>query len=62
MAKTYSDSLARLDKDFTYLKNPSLLPRGYEQSLIEVRRRKKFRRMLEEDMTRIKKYIDREKS
>jgi len=34
--KVFSDSIARLEKDFSYLKQPSQLPRVYEKALIEI--------------------------
>lgn len=37
------------------------MPRAYEQSLIEVRRRKRFRKTLDEEYKRLKDYIDSEK-
>lgn len=43
------DSLAKLEKDFLYLKNPSLLPRVYEKTLIEIQRRRKFRKVVDEE-------------
>jgi len=37
------------------------LPRAYEKSLIEVARRRKFRRLLDEDVSRLKKAITHER-
>ena len=42
--KIISDYFIRLDKDFGYLLHPSKLPRAYEKALLEVARRKRFRR------------------
>ena len=61
MVKALTDGIVRLDKDFTYLKNPILLPRAYEQSLLEVRRRKRFRKVLDEEYKKLKSYIETEK-
>lgn len=34
--KMLTDNLTRIEKDFSYLKQPSELPRTYERSLVEV--------------------------
>lgn len=59
--KGVNDSIARVDKDFAYLTHPSKLPRAYEKAVLEVARRRKFRRLIDEECTRIKKAIGREK-
>lgn len=58
--KTLNDALARVDKDFAYLLHPQKLPRSYEKALIEVARRRKFRRLIDEEYTRIKKAVKKE--
>jgi hypothetical protein len=59
--KTLNDNLARVVKDFSYLKHPSQLPRAYEKSLIEVQRRKKFRKLVDEEAARLQTFIGRER-
>jgi hypothetical protein len=58
--KALNDALARVDKDFAYLLHPSKLPRSYEKALIEVARRRKYRRLIDEEYTRIKKAVKKE--
>lgn len=41
--------LDRLDRDFQYLRKPSLVPNAYDTALKEMSRRKKFRQILESD-------------
>ncbi|CDW86141.1 UNKNOWN [Stylonychia lemnae] len=55
------DSIARLEKDFSYLKQPSQLPRVYEKALIEIQRRRKFRKTVDSEAERLQKFIQREK-
>lgn len=59
--KIITDYFARIDKDFSYLTHPSKLPRAYEKALMEVSRRKKFRRLIDEECNRLKQAIGREK-
>jgi len=59
--KIIVDAIARVEKDFTYLQHPSKLPRAYEKSLLEVARRRKFRRLIDEEYSRIKKAIAKER-
>lgn len=61
-AKYLENVLVRLEKDFGYLKNPSQLPRAYEKALVEIKRRKKFRKTLDEDFKKIKDLIVSEKA
>lgn len=60
LLKNLSDGLARMQKDFAYLKNPSYLPKAYEMSLLEIKRRRKFRKNLDEDFKRMKQNIEDE--
>jgi hypothetical protein len=46
--KILADSLPKLEKDFGYLQNPAKLPRAYEKTIIEVSRRKRFRKIADE--------------
>ena len=59
--KVISDYFARIDKDFSYLTHPQKLPRAYEKSLIEVSRRRKFRKVIDDEVKRLKEAITREK-
>jgi hypothetical protein len=52
--KVITDYFARLDKDFSYLTHPSKLPRAYEKALIEVSRRRKFRKFIDDETNRLK--------
>ena len=45
--KSLSDNLVRIEKDFSYLKNPKLLPKAYDSCLLEVSRRRKFRKTID---------------
>ena len=55
--KTLSDNINRLERDFAYLKHPHQLPRAYEKSLIEIQRRKKFRKLVDEESGKLKSLI-----
>jgi hypothetical protein len=41
--------------------HPSKLPRAFEKSLLEVARRRKFRRLIDEEYNRLKKAIGKER-
>lgn len=58
--KALNDNIARLDKDFAYLMHPSKLPRAYEKAMIEIARRRKFRRLIDEECNRVKKAVKKE--
>ena len=51
----------KLYKDFAYLKKPSILPKAYELSLIEMKRRTIFRKGVDSYVGKLKKIIDTEK-
>lgn len=55
------DEIHKLRKDFSYLRKPSILPRAYEQSLVEMKRRLVFRKGLDAYVGNLKKIIDTEK-
>ena len=59
--KVIHDYFARMEKDFSYLTHPSKLPRAYEKSLLEVSRRRRFRKLIDEDCNRLKQAIQKEK-
>lgn len=59
--KIISDYFLRLDKDFSYLQHPQRLPRAYEKAVIEVSRRRKFRRFIDDELNRLKQHISRER-
>ena len=40
--------IVKLRKDFAYLKKPSIMPKAYEASIIEMKRRMIFRQGLDE--------------
>lgn len=44
-----------------YLKKPSILPRAYEASLVEMKRRQIFRRGIDSYVAKLKKIIELEK-
>lgn len=50
-----------MEKDFSYLTHPSKLPRAYEKALFEVSRRRRFRKLIDEDCNRLKAAIQKEK-
>ena len=60
--KSCHDGLARLEKDFSYLKNPHLLPRAYEQCIIEIKRRRNFRKTLDDGYLKMRENIDKERA
>ena len=45
--KALAEIVEKQDKDFQYLKKPSFVPQAYNQALIEITRRRKFRTILE---------------
>jgi hypothetical protein len=47
--KVIKDLVNRTEKDFSYLNNPANLPQAYERSLVEIKRRRKFRRIIDEE-------------
>ena len=55
--KNFQECVARVQKDFNYLKNPALLPKAYEQSLLEIKRRRRYRKNLDEDIQRLTQAI-----
>ncbi len=59
--KVIVDYFTRMEKDFSYLTHPSKLPRAYEKALLEVSRRRKFRKMVDDECNRIKGAIHKEK-
>lgn len=61
IAKQLLDDIQKLRKDFSYLRKPSILPRAYEQSLMEMKRRTIFRKGLDNYVNKLKKIIDTEK-
>lgn len=60
--KYFSDLNVRVEKDFNYLKHPAQLPDAYEKALLEVTRRKKFRRHLDEKFKSLQELVAREKA
>jgi len=40
--------------------HPSKLPRAYEKTIIEIARRRKFRRLIDEEYHRVKKAVKKE--
>ena len=61
VVKMYTELLNKLDKDFSYLKNPSVLPTAYEKAITEIKRRRKFRKVLDEKYDKLHKLISTEK-
>lgn len=51
----------KLVKDFLYLKKPSILPRAYDLSLKEMRRRQLFKKGFDQIVAKLKVSIDKEK-
>ena len=54
--------IQKLSSNFTYLRKPWLMPKSYEESLVEIKRRTVFRHSLESTVGQIKKMIESEKS
>ena len=59
--KYLQECLTKLENDFTYLLHPSKLPRAYEKALIEVTRRRRFRKLVDEEVEKLKKQLDSER-
>jgi hypothetical protein len=49
------------DKDFIYLKNPSILPSAYEKAIEEIKRRRWFRKVLDEKYLKLNEHCLRER-
>lgn len=45
--KSLNEVVEKQEKDFQYLKKPSNVPQAYNQALIEITRRRKFRSLLD---------------
>jgi len=56
----YSYGLVTLEKDFSYLSNPSSFPQAYNASIIEIKRRIIFNKKLMKDFDRLKQLINKE--
>ena len=56
----YSDGVKNLEKDFSYLLNPSQFPDAYNSSLLEIKRRIIFNRKITKDFERLKQIIVKE--
>jgi len=56
----YSEGIKNLEKDFSYLLNPSQFPDAYNSSLIEIKRRIIFNRKIGKDFERIKLLVVKE--
>jgi len=56
----YSEGLKNLEKDFSYLLNPSYFPEAYTSSLIEIKRRIIFNKKITKDFERVKQLVVKE--
>jgi chromosome segregation ATPase len=56
----YSYGLVTLEKDFSYLSNPSSFPQAYYASIIEIKRRIIFNKRLMKEFDRLKQLINKE--
>jgi len=61
LAKQLLAEVQKLIKDFSYLKKPSILPKAYDASLKEMKRRVIFRKGLDQYVQKLKKVIETEK-
>jgi len=59
--KQISDDIDKMEKDFSYLLNPTLLPASYQASLAEVNRRRDFCAVYEKTLRKLQCIIDIEK-
>jgi hypothetical protein len=50
-----------MEKDFSYLENPTLLPEAYEKCLEEISRRREFYRYFEKTYKQLNMVVDYEK-
>jgi hypothetical protein len=53
--------MQKLHKDFMYLRKPSILPKAYEASLKEMKRRVLFRKGVDSYVDKLNRIIDIEK-
>lgn len=56
----YSEGIKNLEKDYSYLINPSHFPEAYNSSLIEIKRRIIFNKKITKDFERIKQLVVKE--
>jgi len=56
----YSEGIKNLEKDYSYLLNPSQFPEAYNSSLIEIKRRIIFNKKITKDFERLKQLIVKE--
>jgi chromosome segregation ATPase len=56
----YSEGLQTLDRDFSYLSNPSQFPQAYQASLTEIKRRLIFNKKIGKDIERLKQLVVKE--
>ncbi|CAD8109085.1 unnamed protein product [Paramecium primaurelia] len=59
--RQYDEEVEKMEKDFSYLLNPVLLPQAYQQALIETSRRKEFRDIFDKKIKSLMSLIDQEK-
>lgn len=56
----YSEGIKNLEKDYSYLLNPSQFPEAYNASLIEIKRRIIFNKKITKDFERMKQLVIKE--
>lgn len=59
-SKKISEDFEKMEKNFSYLLNPSMLPAAYSATLQEISRRNEFTRLFEKEVAYIQTMIDKE--
>lgn len=59
--KQINDEIDKMEKEFSYLLNPSLLPTAYHASLVEVSRRREFASTFDKKLKKLQFLTDSEK-
>lgn len=59
--KKLQEDMEKVEKNFSYLLNPSLLPQAYQATLGEISRRREFQAAFENDLRALLALVEREK-
>ena len=58
--RKFNEDIERMEKDFSYLLNPSLLPNAYNSALQEISRRRDFNQIFEQEVNSLNAFIELE--
>ena len=56
--KKLDEEIEKMDKNFSYLMNPSLLPSAYQASIIETSRRREYKDIFDKKFKKLQTFID----